>query len=143
MSYDATSLEFVSGTGVQADGSGKLTFSGSGTGSETELRTTIEFRALKAGDTTINVDEYTAYLYSDESLNLSQGSSAVKINAADDGSTSIEASSTAGTAAATDVKVTVDGVEYSFSEAFTSTEDRKSTRLNSSHLGISRMPSSA
>ena len=46
----------------------------------------------------------------------------MKINAADDGSTSIEASSTAGTAAATDVKVTVDGVEYSFSEAFTSTD---------------------
>lgn len=122
MSYDAAFLEFVSGTGVQADGSGKLTFSGGGTGSETELRTTIEFRALKAGDTTINVDGCTAYLYSDESLNLSQGSSAVKINAADDGSTSIEASSTAGTAAATDVKVTVDGVEYSFSEAFTSTD---------------------
>ena len=34
MSYDTSALEFVSGDGVQADGSGNLTYSGSGTGSE-------------------------------------------------------------------------------------------------------------
>ena len=122
MSYDTSALEFVSGSGVQADGAGKLTYFGSGTGSETELRTTMEFRALKAGDAQITVDSYTAYLYSDETLNLTEGSSAISIAAADDGSTSVEASSPSGTAAATDIKVTVDGTEYSFSEAFTSAD---------------------
>ena len=35
--------------------------------------------------------------------------------------------------------VTIDGVEYDFDEM----TDRKSTRLNSSHVSESRMPSSA
>ncbi|MEJ8734513.1 MULTISPECIES: cohesin domain-containing protein [Mediterraneibacter] len=122
ISYDTAALEFVSGAGVQTDGSGKLRYTGSGTGSETELRTTLEFKALKAGDTSVTIDSYTAYLYSDETLNLAEGSSAVKVDAADDGSTSIEGSASAQTAAATDIKVTVDGTEYSFSEAFTSSD---------------------
>lgn len=124
MSYDTSALEFISGTGVQADGAGKLTYSGSGTGSETELRTTLEFRALQAGPAEITVDSYTAYLYSDETLNLAEGYSNIVIEAADDGSTTAEPSGSGGTvtSAVTDIKVTVDGVEYSFSEAFTKTD---------------------
>ena len=53
----------------------------------TELRTTMKFKALKMGDTTITVDSSKAYLYSDETLTLDQGSSAIKIEQADDGST--------------------------------------------------------
>lgn len=89
MSYDTSALEFVSGDGVQADGSGNLTYSGSGTGSENELRTTLQFKALKAGDTTISVQSSKAYLYNDETLTLAEGSSAVKVAAGDDGSTEI------------------------------------------------------
>ena len=85
MSYDTSALEFVSGDGVQADGSGNLTYSGSGTGSENELRTTLQFKALKAGDTTISVQSSKAYLYNDETLTLAEGSSAVKVAAGDDG----------------------------------------------------------
>lgn len=129
MSYDTGSLEFVSGEGVEADGSGKLTYSGSGDGSESELRTTMEFRALKSGDASITVDSSTAYLYSDETLNLDEGSSAIKIAAADDGSTTAEAtgetgtegtSGTAGTV--TDIVVNVNGTDYNFSEAFTTAD---------------------
>ena len=80
MSYDTSALEFVSGDGVQADGSGNLTYSGSGTGSENELRTTLQFKALKAGDTTISVQSSKAYLYNDETLTLAEGSSAVKVD---------------------------------------------------------------
>ena len=90
MSYDTTALEFISGEGVEADGSGGLTYFGSGTGSQSELRTTMQFRALTAGETTITVTGSTAYLYSDETLNLDEGSSAIQIAAADDGSTSVQ-----------------------------------------------------
>lgn len=123
MNYDSTALEFISGTEVTSDGAGTLTYSHTGTGSETELRTTMEFRALKQGEANITVSGHTAYLYSDETLTLSEGSSVVTIDVGADGSTSVEAEGNReegkATAAATDVKVNVDGVEYSLSEAFT------------------------
>ena len=68
-------FQFESGEGVTADSDGKLTYSGSGDGTATELRTTMTFKALKMGDTTITVDSSKAYLYSDETLTLDQGSS--------------------------------------------------------------------
>ena len=125
MSYDTSALEFVSGEGVESDGAGTLTFSDTGDGTESELRTTMQFRALKAGDTSITVDESTAYLYSDETLNLEEGSSAISIAAADDGSTTAEASgdaTAATTGSTTDIVVSVNGTDYNFSDAFTTTD---------------------
>lgn len=118
MSYDATSLEFISGNEVTNDGNGTLTYSHKGNGSETELRTTLEFRALKQGTTNISVSGHTAYLFSDETLTLVEGTSTITIDVGTDGSTSIEPNAATVTAAETDVKVSVDGTEYSFSEAF-------------------------
>ena len=122
MSYDTSALQFESGEGVTADSDGKLTYSGSGDGTATELRTTMKFKALKMGDTTITVDSSKAYLYSDETLTLDQGSSAIKIEQADDGSTEVEGTgntaSTATTGTATDIKVSVNGTDYNFSEGF-------------------------
>lgn len=128
MSYDTAALEFISGEGVEADGSGSLSYFGSGTGSESELRTTMQFRALTAGETTITVTGSTAYLYSDETLNLEEGSSAIQIAAADDGSTSVQttdqteqpAESTPGET--TDITVDVNGTQYNFSEAFANSD---------------------
>ena len=104
MNYDSSALQFESGEGVTADGDGKLTYSGSGDGKETELR--------------ITVDSSKAYLYSDETLTLDQGSSAIKIAQADDGSTEIAATGSGSTGAATDITVNVNGTDYSFSEEF-------------------------
>lgn len=119
MSYDTSALQFESGEGVTADSDGKLTYSGSGDGTATELRTTMKFKALKMGDTTITVDSSKAYLYSDETLTLDQGSSAIKIEQADDGSTEVEETgSTATTGTATDITVSVNGTDYNFSEGF-------------------------
>ena len=122
MSYDTSALQFESGEGVTADSDGKLTYSGSGDGTATELRTTMKFKALKMGDTTITVDSSKAYLYSDETLTLDQGSSAIKIEQADDGSTEVEGTgntaSTATTGTATDITVSVNGTDYNFSEGF-------------------------
>ncbi len=125
MNYDPSSLEFVSGEGFTADGSGTLTYTG--TGSSSELRATVEFRALLAGSAAINVTSSTAALESGETLNLEQGSSTVIIAAADDGSTSAEPSGTSGGESSpagetTDIVVTVNGQEYHFSEAFTSSD---------------------
>lgn len=131
MNYDTTALEFISGDGVESDGAGTLSYFGSGTGSETELRTTMQFRALKAGEASITVTGSTAYLYSDETLNLDEGSSAIQIAAAADGSTSVDPSANAGTTAqpadstpgeTTDIVVEVAGQQYNFSEAFTSSD---------------------
>lgn len=123
MSYDASVLEFVSGDGFSADGSGTLTYTGTGSGSE--LRTTVTFRALQATDTTLSVSSSSATLASGETLNLEQGSSAISISPADDGTTSVEpstASETPDAGSDTGITVTVNGKDYHFSEAFTSTD---------------------
>ena len=122
MSYDASVLEFVSGDGFTADGSGTLTYTGTGSGSE--LRTTVTFRALQATDTTLSVSSSSATLASGETLNLEQGSSAISISPADDGTTSVEptASETPDAGSDTGITVTVNGKDYHFSEAFTSTD---------------------
>lgn len=121
MSYDAAALEFVSGEGFTADG-GTLTYTG--TGSSSELRATVTFRALQATDTTLSVSSSTAVLSTGETLNLEQGSSAISIAAADDGTTSVEPTTTTTQTAGdtTDIAVTVNGREYNFSEAFTTSD---------------------
>ena len=127
MNYDTADLEFVSGEGFEADGSGTLTYAG--TGDSSELRATVQFRALTAGETQLTVSSSSAALTSGESLNLTEGSSKVTVSAADDGTTSVEPSTTGQTpeteesaGETTDIKVTVNGTEYSFSEAFTSSD---------------------
>ena len=124
MNYDPAVLEFVSGDGFTADGSGTLTYSGSG--SSAELRVTAQFRALSMGTAAISVTGYTAAVSSGEELNLELGSSAITIEAAADGSTTAEPSDAAETSGAagetTDVVVTVNGTDYNFSEAFTTAD---------------------
>ena len=124
MTYDPAVLEFVSGDGFTADGSGALTYQGTGDGAE--LRRTVTFRALQTGEARLTVDSTTATLASGETLELQQGSSTVTIEAADDGTTSVEPSGTTETEApageTTDIVVTVNGTDYNFSEAYTSAD---------------------
>ena len=121
MNYDTSALEFISGDGFSADGSGSLTYTG--TGSSGELRSTMTFRALKQTETQLTVNSSSASLSSGDILNLDEGSSAVSIAAADDGTTSVAPSGTVSeTPAATGITVSVNGVEYSFSEAFTTSD---------------------
>ena len=90
MRYETGNLEFVSGDGFEADGSGTLTYSG--TGSSSELRATVQFRALTAGETQITVSDYSGSITAGDELNLTEGSSTITIAAADDGTTSVEPS---------------------------------------------------
>lgn len=122
MSYDPKALEFVSGDGFTADGAGTLTYKGTGGG--TELRTAVVFRALTVANTQISVSSSSATISSGDTLNLNNGSSAISIAAADDGTTSVEPTSAPNPPAgeSTDIVVTVDGNDYHFSEAFTTTD---------------------
>lgn len=116
MKYDAEAIEFLGGEGVEEEGSGSLTYSGGGTGTETELRTTMRFKALHIGDTKITVERSKAYLYSDETLSLTEGSSVISIQVADDGTTSVEP--TPDENRPTDIAVSVSGTQYRFSDGF-------------------------
>ncbi|OUP86544.1 hypothetical protein B5F07_00715 [Lachnoclostridium sp. An169] len=131
MSYDTSYLEFVSGDGFTADGSGSLTFSGNaddqgrvGTASGfREIHATMQMRALQAGSTKISVEDSSASMASGDTINMEVGSSAVTISAAADGSTTAEPSQTTQTSGSvTDIVVSVNGTDYNFSEAFTSAD---------------------
>lgn len=123
MNYSTDDLEFVSGDGFEADGSGTLTYTG--TGNSSELRSTVEFRALTAGETQLTVSDSTAVITTGEDLNLTEGSSTITIAAADDGTTSVEPTSGSATepvGETTNIVVTVNGTNYNFSEAFTTSD---------------------
>ena len=75
-------MEFVGGANATA-GDGTVELFASGTGTETELVFELTFKALAEGDTTIQATSSEAYLFSDETLNLTNGTSAVKIEAGD------------------------------------------------------------
>ncbi|MDD3362864.1 MAG: cohesin domain-containing protein [Hespellia sp.] len=113
LSYDASKLEFVSGTNATG-GNGTINISASGTGAETELSYSIVFKALAEGTATVEVSDYTAYLYSDEKLNLTSGNSTVTIGAGD-GTAAVAATTGSGGGNTT---VTVNGTQYTIYEAF-------------------------
>ena len=111
VTYDPAKLEFVSGQNASG-GSGTVNLSTTGDGSVTELNYTMEFRALSEGTTNIEVSEYTAYLYDDETLDVTLGSSAVTIEPGDG---TVQQSSAA---TGTGPMVTVNGINYNINGSF-------------------------
>lgn len=119
VTYDASVLRFESGTNATGgDGTVKLSFKGDGTASEAAF--SMEFTALKEGTTKLQASDYTAYLFTDEAVNLDAGDSTVTIEggtpvAADDKDSNGEK------AASGSLQVDVDGKQYTvntnFSEA--------------------------
>lgn len=112
VTYDPAMLEFVSGQNASG-GNGTVTLSTTGDGSVTELNYTMEFRALAVGTTNIEVSGYTAYLYNDETLDVTLGSSAVTI---EQGDAAVQPTVTAGTGEGP--AVTVNGVNYNINGTF-------------------------
>lgn len=123
MTYDPAYLKFKSGDNVTEFGNGQLSYSGKGTGTESELVFYMEFEALKEGTTKIEISNYKSYLFSDETLNCAEGSSTITI-AADAVSAptadNTDANTTEG--ATTGAKVTVSGKEYELSGNFPASE---------------------
>lgn len=112
VSYDKEALEFVSGTNASgSDGTVKLEATGDGTVSDLEY--TMVFKPLKEGQTTLEVTDYTSYLFSDETLNLTTGNSTVTVEAGDGTDSKEEADDEGVTPiAAGEGSVEIDGVTY-------------------------------
>ena len=121
LTYDTEYLKFKSGDNVTETENGQLVYSGKGTGSETELRFQMKFDVLKEGTAKIEVSSYKAWLFSDEKLNCTLGSSAVTI-AAGDGTAPTDTNENSDSGENTATKVTVNGVEYTLSENFSEAE---------------------
>lgn len=112
VSYDTSKLEFVRGTNAEMTTPGTLELFAAGTGTETELNYELVFKALEEGTTTLEATSVTAYLYSDEVLNLTQGSSTITIEEGEAGTTGAVTPSGDGT-------VVMNGTTYTIYEDFT------------------------
>lgn len=69
LTYDQEMLEFVDGTYAEASEDGIL-LAQYGTGTETEFTFELQFIVLNEGKTELTLSDSTAYLYSDETLEL-------------------------------------------------------------------------
>lgn len=117
ISYDSSKLEFVSGTNATNE-NGTVQLSASGTGTETELNFELKFKALAEGETTIETLSSTAYLFSDETLNLVPGTGTVKIEAGS-GTTEATGSDGNGERKVSEANIDVMGTKYGIYENFT------------------------
>ncbi len=116
LSYDTALLEFISGTSVEG-GDGTLTLTRSGTGAETEMVFEMLFRGLAEGTAAIRVTDSTAYLFSDETLNLTAGESAVTIGP-DDGTGGTAASGESAERVLGQESIEIGGAYYNIYENF-------------------------
>ena len=108
VTYDPAMLEFVSGTNASG-GNGTVNLAAAGDGTVSELEYTMVFKALAEGKTAIEASDYTAYLYSDETLNLTLGSGEVTVEPGDG-----TQSSTGGSSAVSgEADIEINGKKYS------------------------------
>lgn len=114
LSYDSSALRFDSGSGVSDNGNGALTCTS--TGGSAEVSFTMQFQALKEGDTSITISSATVADTNGNALTFDQGSSAVKI-AEGDPSKITEGGDTSSESAG-DVAVEVNGVSYTLTDNF-------------------------
>lgn len=116
VSYDTSLLKFVNGTNATGE-NGTVKLSAKGDGVAAESAYSMEFTALKEGTATLQVTNHTAYLYSDESLNLTLGTSQITVQ----GGTPVtdgDAGENGGDAATGSSQVEVNGKTYSVNENF-------------------------
>lgn len=112
--YDSEYLRFQSGANVQ-DAGGTLTYTG--TGSSTEASFTVEFQALKEGETKISVESATVSSGGGASMSFDEGSSTVKI-AEGDPSKITDTPEDSPASGANDMQVEVNGVSYTLTDGF-------------------------
>lgn len=113
LTYDPAMLEFVSGTNIEG-GEGTLTLTASGTGAETEMVFNMLFRGLAEGESKVQVTDSTAYLFSDETLNLAAGEATVTVGAGGTGGSSEPTERVTG-----QESIEIDGQYYAIYENFT------------------------
>lgn len=109
LSYDTDYIRFVEGEGVEASGDGKLTFTGSGNGSDDRVKFVMKFQALQEGSTRVDQDQVAVTTESGESVTCEEGYSDIKIGEGDPSKIQQTGKSSV---------VTIAGEEYELSEEF-------------------------
>lgn len=117
VTYDTSLLKFISGTNVTGS-DGTLKLSAKGDGTSTEASYSMEFTALKEGTATLKATNYTAYLYNDNSLNLSLGTSQVTIQGGTPVTTDTDSGQKSGKAENGAPKVQLNGKTYTVNANF-------------------------
>lgn len=107
--YDTDMLKFESGSGV-TESEGKLTYSGKG--SDSTLRYTMKFQALKEGTTKLTVSDSTIKSSSGTIIQCTKGTSTIKIAAGSDTTNPSEVGT------AQEIAVDINGESYVFTGNF-------------------------
>jgi hypothetical protein len=111
LSYDSEALRFDSGDGVTKSSDGTLVYSGQG--SSEELKFTMNFQALKEGETQITVSSATVSTSSGEAVTLEYGSSTITIAEGDESKITEDTEATG-----SGITVQVNGVDYELASTF-------------------------
>lgn len=135
LSYDTSAMEFLGGEPDVSGGNGAIRVIGSVSGTS-ESASTIRFKALKAGNSKIEVTDYEGYDADEQLLDITQlGSAAVTIN---NGSTAAAASSDASLSS---LQISPGTLSPEFSAAVDSYTATVS--LDTEKLTVSAVPASA
>ncbi len=85
VTYNSDVIEYTDGAG--SGGNGTVNIAGYGDGSQTTLKTTLKFKAVASGSTTITTTGGEAYTWNEETASLSHAGAKVTVSAADTAST--------------------------------------------------------
>lgn len=117
VTYDPSMLKFESGTNATG-GDGTIKLSSKGDGTSDTASYSLKFTALKDGTTKLQATDSTAYLYSNETLDLTKGDSTVTIQGGTP-VTDTEDTDTQDSTPPGSHTVKVDGKDYTINETFT------------------------
>lgn len=129
LTYDASALQFEGAEGVtEGSEKGSLVYTGKGDGTATELRTTLKFKILKAGDLSINVASYQ--------VTSSAGTELTEVEAGSSAITALqgETETAEGTADGQQGEAAGDVVEISDTYKITLLTERPDTKLPDNYV---------
>lgn len=122
MTYDTTMLKFKNGDNVTESTPGQLTYSATGEAGGKRAEFLMYFDVLKEGTTRVEVTSHTVYNTSDTRVTCQQGNSTITIAPGEAPAVSVDEPTTDVPDADATTIVDVDGVSYTFSDAFADTD---------------------
>lgn len=122
MTYDTTMLKFKNGDNVTETASGQLTYSATGEAGGNRAEFLMYFDVLKEGTTKVEVESHTVYNTSDARVTCQEGNSTITIAPGEAPAVTTDEPATEEPVADTTAIVDVNGVSYTFSDAFADTD---------------------
>jgi len=116
LTYDESYLRFKSGDGVEENGDGSLTYTGTGNSAETIFY--VEFQALQEGTTKIEISSAAVSDSASSEISMSHGYSTVTIAAGDPSKIEEEGDGESTGTTASDIEIDVDGTMYTLTDEF-------------------------